>query len=134
LAHGAHCLDQLPSALATAGYPAAKLEDILRMVHQLDDWGVLERADSDDQLDARTQERHASNLRYYDLFSDLSHTSADMHLAAARSTVLLLAPADWDPAFSSPWSAWAWDRSPSSTVTLSRLRTSRGSSFTTKAM
>jgi len=91
IAHGAHCLDQLPSALATAGYPAAKLEDVLRMVYQPDDWGVLERA-----------------------------------------VLLLGAGGLRDPAFSSPWSAWEWDTSPSSTATMSRLRTSRGNSFTTK--
>ena len=89
LARGDHSLDQLPSALAAVGH-AATAAEVSRMVKQLDDWGVLERADSDGQLDARTQDRHASNLRYYDLFSDLSRTSADMHRAAASSTVLLL--------------------------------------------
>jgi molybdopterin/thiamine biosynthesis adenylyltransferase len=90
LARGDHSLDQLPSALETVGYPAATLGDVSRVVQQLNDWGVLERADADDELDARTMDRHASNLRYYDLFSDLSRSSADMHRAAARSTVLLL--------------------------------------------
>ena len=52
--------------------------------------GILEQADADHQLDGATQQRHASNLRYYDLFSKMSRSSADMHLAAAGSTVLLL--------------------------------------------
>ncbi|HEY5846738.1 MAG TPA: ThiF family adenylyltransferase [Nakamurella sp.] len=89
LSRGDHTLKELPFALATVGH-SASVEDVSRVVHQLDDWGVLERADSDGQLDARTIDRHASNLRYYDLFSDLSRSSVDMHRAATRSTVLLL--------------------------------------------
>jgi len=89
LARGEYQLEQLPAALGSLGHLATG-DDVARVVGQLDDWGVLERADSTDQLDAATQQRHASNLRYYDLFSTLSRTSADMHLAAAGSTVLLL--------------------------------------------
>ena len=90
LARGDHSVDQLPSAIAAVGHPATTAQDVSRVLHQLDEWGVLERADADGELDASTMDRHASNLRYYDLFSDLSRTSADMHRAAARSTVLLL--------------------------------------------
>jgi len=88
LAEGEHDLVRLPEALRTFGHTATQ-DDISRMVRQLDEWGVLERADGTDELDAATQQRHASNLRYYDLFSTLSRSSADMHLAAAGSTVPL---------------------------------------------
>jgi molybdopterin/thiamine biosynthesis adenylyltransferase len=90
LARGENTVEQLPSALAAAGHPAPPIEDVARTVRQLDDWGVLERADVDDQLDAATLDRHASNVRYYDLFSTLSRSSADMHRAAGRAAVLLL--------------------------------------------
>ncbi len=90
LARGDHTVEQLPSALAAAGHPGPTIEEISRTVRQLDDWGVLERDDAADRLDAATLDRHASNLRYYDLFSNLSRSSADMHRAARGSRVLLL--------------------------------------------
>jgi len=90
LARGSHSIEQLPSALAAAGHPGPTIDEVSKMVRQLDDWGLLERAHVDHQLDAVTLDRHASNLRYYDLFSNLSRSSADMHRAAGRADVLLL--------------------------------------------
>jgi molybdopterin/thiamine biosynthesis adenylyltransferase len=89
LARGEHDVDRLPAALGALGHVATG-DDISRMVRQLDEWGVLERADSTDKPDPATRQSHASNLRDYDLFSTLSRSSADMHLAAADCTVLLL--------------------------------------------
>ena len=59
-------------------------------IGQLDDLGLLEQADGDDTLDPSSVARHRSNLRFYDLFSDLDRTSADFHRTARSSHVLLL--------------------------------------------
>jgi len=72
LSAGRYALDQIPAALRDSGTSTRRSRTSPKMVHQLDQWGLLERADPDDQLDARTVERHSSNLHYYDLFSDLS--------------------------------------------------------------
>ena len=61
LAEGEHDLDQLPAALRTLGHAATR-DDISRMVRQLDEWGVLERADSTDVLDAATRQRHPATF------------------------------------------------------------------------
>ena len=61
LERGTYEADALPAALADAGH-AVPAADVARMIRQLDDWGVLERADADEVLDDATRERHASNL------------------------------------------------------------------------
>ena len=129
LARGEHDVDRLPAALGASGHVATN-DDISRIVRQVDEWGVLERADSIDGLDADTRQRHASNLRYYDLFSTRSRRSADMHLAAADSTVLLLSAGGLGSGILNPWWALASDGSPWSIQTLSRSRISPGSSST----
>lgn len=90
LARGEHTADRLPAVLAAAGHPEPTAEQMSRIVGQLDDWGLLERADPVDRLDDATLDRHASNLRYYDLFSNLARSSGDMHRAATNANVLLL--------------------------------------------
>src|SRR4051794_25055123 len=59
-------------------------------IDHLDGLGLLERAGGDDTLSPSVLARHRSNLRFYDLFSNLERSSADVHRAAAGSHVLLL--------------------------------------------
>jgi molybdopterin/thiamine biosynthesis adenylyltransferase len=65
-------------------------EQVAQAVDQLDDLGLLEQADADQTIDPASRERHRSNLRFYDLFTDLGRSSADFHRTARRSHVLLL--------------------------------------------
>lgn len=80
---------EIPAALAEQGY-AVTDDELAGVITALDEMGVLVDADGDDVLDAATRERHASNLRFYDLFASLDRTSASMQAAVQRSRVLLL--------------------------------------------
>ena len=80
---------ELRDAMAERGFTVTDA-DIDGVLTTLDDLGVLEEADGDDACDRATLERHHSNLRFYDLFSRLGHTSASFHRSVAESHVLLL--------------------------------------------
>jgi molybdopterin/thiamine biosynthesis adenylyltransferase len=89
LAAGEHRAGELPAAMAARGFTVTP-EETVAVLSALDDLGVLEEADGDDALPAAAQERHQSNLRFYDLFSRLGRTSASFHQSVERSRVLLL--------------------------------------------
>jgi molybdopterin/thiamine biosynthesis adenylyltransferase len=89
LAAGDHQAAELPAAMAARGFTVTS-EETMAVLSALDDLGVLEEADGDGALPAAAQERHQSNLRFYDLFSRLGRTSASFHQAVERSRVLLL--------------------------------------------
>jgi molybdopterin-synthase adenylyltransferase len=80
---------ELRQAMADRGFTVGD-DEIAGVLATLDDLGVLEDADGDDALPDAVRERHQSNLRFYDLFSRLGHTSAAFHRSAERSRVLLL--------------------------------------------
>ena len=82
-------MPELVDELDRHGYRLTR-QEVDTAIGQLDDLGLLEQADGDDTLDPSSVARHRSNLRFYDLFSDLDRTSADFHRAARRSHVLLL--------------------------------------------
>ncbi|MEV0269461.1 ThiF family adenylyltransferase [Hamadaea sp. NPDC050747] len=81
--------DELQAGLSAQGFDVSE-EQLSAVLATLDEMGVLIDADGDETLDEATRERHQSNLRYYDLFASLEHTSAAMHAAAQQSRVLLL--------------------------------------------
>ncbi len=89
LREGSRTVAGLRTELDHRGFPVSgpELDGVLSI---LDELGVLEDGDGDDVLDPATRDRHQSNLRFYDLFARLGHSSAGMHQAAQRSRVLLL--------------------------------------------
>ncbi|MGF1645801.1 MAG: ThiF family adenylyltransferase [Kineosporiaceae bacterium] len=89
LAAGTRPAEALAGELSGRGF-AVTPEEVETALAELDGLGLLERADGEDTLDPATRERHRSNLRFYDLFSDLHRTSADRHRAVAGAHVLLL--------------------------------------------
>jgi molybdopterin/thiamine biosynthesis adenylyltransferase len=89
LAAGTHDPRGLGAELRRQGFDVTG-EQITSVLADLDRLGLLEQADSDRTLDPRTRERHRSNLRFYDLFCDLTRTSADLQRTAMGAHVLLL--------------------------------------------
>ncbi|MCP2329671.1 molybdopterin/thiamine biosynthesis adenylyltransferase [Hamadaea flava] len=89
LAEGRHEVNDLPAAMAARGAVVSEAEIAAALDH-LDGLEILEEACGDDRLDDATRLRHASNLRFYDLFARMDRTSADIHTAVATSRVLLL--------------------------------------------
>ncbi|WP_238011227.1 ThiF family adenylyltransferase [Dactylosporangium sp. AC04546] len=89
LAQGSRTVAELPTAMRERGFDVTE-EEMAAAVEALDQAGVLLRADGDADLDDATLRRHASNLRFYDLYSDLRRTSAGFHRAMATADVLLL--------------------------------------------
>jgi molybdopterin/thiamine biosynthesis adenylyltransferase len=89
LAEGRHTVAELPAALRERGFEVTH-EEVEAAIGALDEAGVLLRADSDADLPPAVQRRHDSNLRFYDLFADLSRTGADFHRAMTGADVLLL--------------------------------------------
>lgn len=81
--------DEIRVALTEQGFVVSD-EQLAQVLTALDEMGVLVDADGDQILDDATRERHQSNLRFYDLFASLDHTSASMQSAAQGSRVLLL--------------------------------------------
>jgi hypothetical protein len=73
LAQGSHTVAELPAAMRERGFDVTE-EEMALAVEALDQAGMLLRADGDAELDAATRRRHASNLRFYDLYSDLRRT------------------------------------------------------------
>ena len=88
LAQG-RCRHELRGELSEHGFDVSE-EQLTGVLTALDEMGVLLDADGDEVLDEQTRERHQSNLRFYDLFASLDHTSANMQVAARSSRVLLL--------------------------------------------
>jgi len=86
---GEYRASELWQAMARRGFKVTD-QEIAAVLSALDELGVLEEADGDGSLDAATRDRHQSNLRFYDLFSRLGHTSASFHRSAQQSRVLLL--------------------------------------------
>src|SRR4051812_37018306 len=68
LAQGTHTVAELPAAMRAHGLSVTDAE-IADAVHALDEVGVLLRADADAELDPASRRRHASNLRFYDVFA-----------------------------------------------------------------
>jgi molybdopterin/thiamine biosynthesis adenylyltransferase len=89
LADGTHEPAALTAELRRQGFGVSH-DEVGAVLGQLDEMGLLEQADSDQTLGPRTRERHRSNLRFYDLFCDLSRSSADLQRTAMRAHVLLL--------------------------------------------
>jgi molybdopterin-synthase adenylyltransferase len=82
-------LPALVDDLAQQGYQLS-LDELVAVIDQLDALELLEVAGGDDALDPSSRARHHSNLRFYDLFSDLDRTSADFQRTARAAHVLLL--------------------------------------------
>lgn len=89
LREGIRTEPQLVEALTQAGYSVTG-DELAAVLAQFDAWQLLERVDGDDALDPAVRERHQSNLRFYDVTSNLEYSSADQHQAVAGSTILLL--------------------------------------------
>ena len=89
LATGRHTVAELPAALRERGVEVTGPE-VSAAIAALDEVGVLERADTDEGVDPGVRQRHESNLRYYDLYSDVRRTSADFQRSVAGARVLLL--------------------------------------------
>jgi molybdopterin-synthase adenylyltransferase len=89
LAGGRHTVAELPAAMREHGFEVTGAE-VEAAISALDEAGVLLRADSDADLPPATRQRHASNLRFYDLFADFNRSGADFQRAMAGADVLLL--------------------------------------------
>lgn len=89
LAEGRYTVAELPAAMLERGFEVTGAE-VQAALSALDATGVLLRADSDADLPAAVRRRHDSNLRFYDLFADLSRTGADFQRSMAAADVLLL--------------------------------------------
>jgi molybdopterin/thiamine biosynthesis adenylyltransferase len=89
LARGRHTVAELPAAMREHGFEVTG-DEMTDAVEALDEVGVLLRADSEAGLDPATRRRHASNLRFYDIFAGLGRTGADFHRGMAAADVLLL--------------------------------------------
>ncbi|MEU4773940.1 ThiF family adenylyltransferase [Micromonospora sp. NPDC023644] len=87
LARGAHDAVELPAELARLGH-LSTAEDVHHAIAALDDLRLLENADGDP--DTETLRWHESNLRFYDLFTDLGTSSGELHRRLANSAVLVL--------------------------------------------
>jgi molybdopterin/thiamine biosynthesis adenylyltransferase len=87
LAQGTHTIEDLPAELTRRGYPASASE-VREAVRALDSLGVLERADA--PVEPEVARWHEGNLRFYDLYTDLRRSSADLHRSVAGSSVLLI--------------------------------------------
>jgi hypothetical protein len=75
--------------MGAQGYPVTEAE-MTDAVHALDEVGVLLQAGADAALDPAARRRHASNLRFYDVFAGLDRAGADFHRAMTAADVLLL--------------------------------------------
>lgn len=93
-----HLLD-----LLTAGHPILKIvaqmqargfawspEDVVSAVEALNSLGLVHEAGTRSRLPKPVQARQASNLHFFDLFSDLDHSAADFQHSVSTSHVLLL--------------------------------------------
>jgi len=89
LAQGRHTVAELPAAMREHGVEVT-YEEMADAVHALDEVGVLLRAETDAELDPPTRRRHASNLRFYDIFAGLGRSSMDFHQELVAADVLLL--------------------------------------------
>jgi molybdopterin/thiamine biosynthesis adenylyltransferase len=89
LVPGIHEIPELVAQLARQGHPLSH-HDVAAAIGRLDELGLLEQAGGDDTLDPVSRARHHSNLRFYDLFSDLARPSAGFHRTARGAHVLLL--------------------------------------------
>jgi len=81
--------DSLSTELAGRGF-VVSAADVHDAVVTLDEAGLLERAGSENDLPPEIRQRQESNLRFFDLYSNLDRTSADIHRSIADSHVLLL--------------------------------------------
>jgi hypothetical protein len=89
LATGQHTVAELPAAMRRRGFELTRAE-LADAVEALAELGLLHQAGTDAELPAATRRRHESNLRFYDLFTDLDRTGAAFHRALADAQVLLL--------------------------------------------
>lgn len=89
LAEGRRTPAELATDLTHKGFPvsAPEIEAALSAFDQL---GILEQSGGDDELPAEVRDRHQSNLRYYDIYADLSVTSADRQRDVSAARILLL--------------------------------------------
>jgi molybdopterin/thiamine biosynthesis adenylyltransferase len=89
LRKGTRTEPELVEDLALAGHSVTG-DELAAVLAQLDAWQLLERADGDDALEPAVRVRHQSNLRFYDVTSNLEFSSADQHQAVAAANILLL--------------------------------------------
>lgn len=87
LALGTHTVEDLPAELTRRGFPASE-SDVREAVRALDSLGVLERADA--PAEPEMARCHEGNLCFYDLYTDLHRSRADLHRSVAGSSVLLI--------------------------------------------
>ncbi|WP_183061954.1 HesA/MoeB/ThiF family protein [Motilibacter peucedani] len=89
LAEGSRTLDELATAVQERGFAVTR-DDVAEGVAGLAELGVLQEPTDWASLPVDEQQRHESNLRYYELFATPTMSAVDVHRRIRGARVLLL--------------------------------------------